>query len=52
MGLKNKNRERRFKAKRVWFEKTNKKKYLWVNNIFPLALIISLIAFIYTKNKN
>jgi hypothetical protein len=36
-------RERRLKATGKWFQKTKDKDYLWTNNLYPIALIISLI---------
>ena len=45
MGLSN-DRERRLKATGKWFQKT-KDRTLWVNHIFPILLLISLINYIY-----
>ena len=42
-----KDRERRLKATGKWFQKT-KKKSLWINNIFPVILIISFIFYLIT----
>jgi hypothetical protein len=40
-------RERRLKATGKWFKETAKPKNLWVNNIFPALLLISLFFLIY-----
>ena len=36
-------RERRLKATGKWFQKTKDNEYLWTNNLYPIALLISLI---------
>ena len=41
----NRDRERRLKATGKWFKKT-KKKNLWVNYIFPVALFISFLFYL------
>ena len=46
MGL-GEDRERRLKATGKWFQKT-KVKNLWINHIFPVLLIISLIFYLIT----
>jgi len=43
----NRARERRLKATGKWFKKIEKPKNLWVNNIFPIVLLISLFFLIY-----
>ena len=40
-------RERRLKATGKWFKETSKPKNLWVNNIFPALLLVSLFFLIY-----
>ena len=45
----NRARERRLKATGKWFKKTKKPKNLWVNNIFPALLLISLFFLIYNN---
>jgi len=42
-----KDRERRLKATGKWFKK-NTNKNLWVNNIFPILLIISFVVYLIT----
>jgi len=43
----NKARERRLKATGRFFQPPKKIKYLWLNNIFPVVLIISLLFLIF-----
>jgi len=42
-----KDRERRLKATGRFFQPPKKIKYLWLNNIFPVVLIISLLFLIF-----
>ena len=39
------NRERRLRATGKWFAKQQQKN-LWINHIFPVLLVISLILFL------
>jgi hypothetical protein len=43
------NRERRLKATGKWFKETTQPKKLWVNNIFPALLLVSLFFLIYNS---
>ena len=45
----NKDRDRRLKATGKWFKKTTQPKKLWINNIFPFLLLISLFFLIYNS---
>jgi hypothetical protein len=40
-------RERRLKAVGRYFQPPKKIKYIWLNNIFPIVLIISLLFLIF-----
>ena len=40
-------RERRLKATGRYFQPSKKIKYIWVNNIFPVVLFISLLFLIF-----
>jgi len=40
-------RERRFKATGKYFRDTKQNKYLWLNNIFPALLLVSLFFLLY-----
>ena len=40
-------RDRRLKATGSWFQNPKKVKYLWVNNIFPILLLVSLFILLY-----
>ena len=39
-------RERRFEATGKWFQKTKETQYMWTNHIWPVLLVISLIAYL------
>jgi hypothetical protein len=40
-------RDRRLKATGSWFQNPKRVKYLWVNNIFPILLLVSLFILLY-----
>tara|TARA_Y100000361_G_C11035946_1_gene277317 strand:- start:311 stop:451 length:141 start_codon:yes stop_codon:yes gene_type:complete len=40
-------RERRLKATGRYFQPPKKIKYIWLNNIFPVVLFISLLFLIF-----
>ena len=46
MTSKQEDRDRRFKATGRWFQREEKDKTLWLNNIFPVLLFVSLIFLI------
>jgi len=48
----NKDKERLRRAKRTghWFAPAEKDKTLWLNYIFPIVLVISLICLILVRN--